>query len=268
MSRIEAKFGALRASGTTGLVTYVTAGDPDMGTTAEILRALDCAGADVIELGVPYSDPLADGPVIQRASERALRAGATLAGVLQMAADARPQVAAPLVLFSYVNPIVRMGVEAFARDVAGAGIDAVLALDLPVEEAGDLRDRLGRDNVDMIFLLSPTSTAARIQHAAALGRGFLYAVSRLGVTGTGARVADTARPLVQRIRAASRMPVAVGFGVCTPEHVREIGTFADAAVVGSALVAAVEESPRDAVATRLTGMVRWLKGSSQLTVNG
>jgi tryptophan synthase alpha chain len=260
MSRIEPTFEKLRATGSTGLVTYVTAGDPDLQTTAEILRALDYAGADVIELGVPFSDPLADGPVIQRASERALRSGTTLIRVLEMAAGIRQQLAAPLVLFTYVNPIIRMGVDEFAREAAAAGVDGVLALDLPIEEADTLRERLGRDGIDTIFLLSPTSTAARIRRAATLGRGFLYGVSRLGVTGVGARVADTARPLVQRIRAATTLPVAVGFGVSSAAHVREIGTFADAAVVGSALVAAIEESPREEAAGRLGGMVRSLKG--------
>ena len=262
MSALESTFGRLRAAGRTGLVTYVTAGDPNLAATSAILQALDSAGADVLEVGVPFSDPLADGPVIQRASERALRGGTTLSSVLRLIADMRARLAAPVVLFSYVNPIVRMGVETFARAVAGAGIDGVLVLDLPVEEAGELRDRLAEDDIDTIFLLSPTSTAGRIERATALGRGFLYAVSRLGVTGAGARLAGSARPLVERIRAASDRPVAVGFGVCSPDHVREIGEFADAAVVGSALVRVIEESAgRDDLLGRLSAMVRWLKGS-------
>jgi tryptophan synthase alpha chain len=167
-----------------------------------------------------------------------------------------------------VNPIARMGVEPFAREAAGAGIDGVLALDLPVDEADALRDHLGRHGVDTIFLLSPTSTASRIRRAAALGRGFLYGVSRLGVTGARAALADAARPLVQRIREVSALPVAVGFGVSRPDHVREIGTFADAAVVGSALVSVVEESAgRDDLAARVAERVRWLKGSEESTVN-
>lgn len=261
MSRLDATFTRLRADGRTGLVTYVTAGDPDLPRTADILLALDSGGADVLEVGVPFSDPLADGPVIQRASERALRQGTTLAAVLEFVAGLRVKLRAPVVLFSYVNPIVRMGLETFSREAADAGVDGVLALDLPAEEAADLRDRLGRHDIDTIFLLSPTSTTSRIRHAATLGRGFLYAVSRLGVTGAGTRLADTARPLVGRIRQESDMPVAVGFGVSCPEQVAEIGGFADAAVVGSALVSVIETSAEcDCLAARMTECVRWLKG--------
>jgi tryptophan synthase alpha chain len=268
MSRLDSTFARLRQDRHTGLVTYVTAGDPDLARSGAILRALDGAGADVLEVGVPFSDPLADGPVIQRASERALRQGTTLAGVLQLIADLRSTLLAPVVLFSYVNPIVRMGVEPFAREAAGAGVDGVLALDLPADEADALRDGLGRHGVDTIFLLSPTSTASRIRRAAALGRGFLYGVSRLGVTGARAALADAARPLVQRIREVSALPVAVGFGVSRPDHVREIGTFADAAVVGSALVSVVEESAeQDDLAARVAERVRWLKGIDELAVD-
>jgi tryptophan synthase alpha chain len=266
VSRLESTFGRLRADHRTGLVTYVTAGDPDLQRSAEILLALDAAGVDVLEVGVPFSDPVADGPVIQRASERALRQGMTLVGVLQMIADLRAKLAAPVVLFSYVNPILRMGVDPFARAAAAAGVDGVLALDLPADEAGELRDRLGEEGVDTIFVLSPTSSVGRIARAAALGRGFLYGVSRLGVTGARAQLAEAARPLVERIRAVSALPVAVGFGVSRPEHVREIGTFADAAVVGSALVSVVEEAAgRDDLAARVSERARWLMGSA---VNG
>ena len=261
MSRLDDTFARLRTEGRTGLVTFVTAGDPDLARSADILVALDSAGADVLEVGVPFSDPLADGPVIQRASERALRRGTTLSGVLQLVADLRPRLRAPVVLFSYVNPIVRKGLEAFACEAAAAGVDGVLALDLPADEAGELRDGLRRHDIDTIFLLSPTSTTRRIRQAAALGRGFLYGVSRLGVTGAGARLADTARPLVKRIREECDLPVAVGFGVSTPDHVREIGTFADAAVVGSALVSVIETSAAsDCVTARMSELVRWLKG--------
>ncbi len=264
MSGLDATFARLKAEGRTGLVTYVTAGDPDLRRSADILQALDCAGADVLEVGVPFSDPIADGPVIQRASERALQQGTTLAAVLQLVAGLRSKLVAPVVLFSYVNPIVRMGLDAFACEAAGAGVDGVLALDLPADEAGELRDRLARHDIDTIFLLSPTSTAERIRQAALLGRGFLYGVSRLGVTGAGVRLAETARPLVARIRAATDLPVAVGFGVSTPEHVREIGEFADAAVVGSALVSVIETSAGcECLAERMSECVRWLKGPPQ-----
>lgn len=262
MSRLDSTFARLRAEGRTGLVTYVTAGDPDLGRTADILLALDSAGADVLEVGVPFSDPLADGPVIQRASERALLQGATLGTVLEMLAKVRSRLDAPVVLFTYVNPIMRMGLDAFARAASEVGLDAVLALDLPADEARELRDRLMQHGIDTIFLLSPTSTPGRIERTAALGRGFLYAVSRLGVTGAGARLSDAARPLVERIRAVCDMPVAVGFGVSSPEHVRQIGTFADAAVVGSALVSVIEDSNgRDDLPARLSEYVRWLKGT-------
>ncbi len=262
MSALEVAFGRLRADGRTGLVTYVTAGDPDLDRSAEILLALDRAGADVLEVGVPFSDPLADGPVIQRASERALRSGTTLAGVLQLVARLRPKLTAPVVLFTYVNPVLRIGIDRFARAAAAAGVDGVLALDLPADEAGELDDRLRAADIDTIFLLSPTSTPARIRQAAALGRGFLYGVSRLGVTGVAARLAETARPLVDRIRTVTSMPVAVGFGVSHPDQVREIGTFADAAVVGSALVSVIEQSNgRNDVPARMAERVRWLKGT-------
>ena len=257
-------FARLRAEGRTGLVTYVTAGDPDLARTADVLMALYSAGADVLEVGVPFSDPLADGPVIQRASERALRQGTTLAAVLHLVAGLRAKLRAPVVLFSYVNPILRMGPDLFAGKAADAGVDGVLALDLPADEAGELRDRLARHDIDSIFLLSPTSTAARIGQAASLGRGFLYAVSRLGVTGAGARLAQTARPLVNRIREQTNLPIAVGFGVATPAHVREIGGFADAAVVGSALVSVIETAAGgECLAQRVFDCVRWLKGSPQ-----
>jgi tryptophan synthase alpha chain len=261
VSRLGSIFARLKAARRTGLVTYVTAGDPDLQGTAAILTALDAAGADVLEVGVPFSDPLADGPVIQRASERALRGGTTLQAVLRLVADVRGRLAAPVVLFTYVNPIARMGVRRFALEAAAAGVDGVLALDLPVEEADDLRAALDAAGLDMIFLVSPTSTAERIRCASALGRGFLYAVSRLGVTGARAQVADGARAVVDRIRAESALPVAVGFGVSRPEHVQEIGTFAEAAVVGSALVSVVEAAAgQDDLPDRVAEWVRWLKG--------
>src|SRR5207253_5835302 len=189
MSRLRAAFERIRAERRTGLVTYTTVGDPDLARSADILRALDRAGADVLEVGVPFSDPLADGPVIQRATERAIAAGGSLRSALATIADLRSDIAAPIVVFSYANPLLRLGVAEFARRAAGAGVDGVLALDLPMEEADDLRDALQSHGVDMIFLLSPTSTDARIRRATDLGGGFLYAISRLGVTGARDRVA-------------------------------------------------------------------------------
>src|SRR5262249_49602241 len=206
---------------------------------AEILRALDGAGADVLEVGVPFSDPLADGPVIQRATERALAAGANLREALAIIERVRPDVSAPIVVFSYANPLLRMGVASFARRAAAAGVDGVLALDLPIEEADEFRATLAQAGLDSIFLLSPTTTDARIQKAAELGRGFLYGISRLGVTGARDRVAAGAEALVRRIRAHTSMPIALGFGISRPEHVAEVGAYADAAVVGRALVSLI-----------------------------
>jgi tryptophan synthase alpha chain len=262
MSRLDAAFAALRADRRAGLVTYVTACDPDPAASAEILQTLDRAGADVIEVGVPFSDPVADGPVIERAVERARAAGGTLGTTLDLVAGVRRLVRAPIVLFTYANPPLRMGAEAFAARAAAAGVDGVLVLDLPIEEAGGMRDVLAAAGVDMIFLLSPTTTDARIAHAAALGRGFLYAISRLGVTGARDTLADGARQLVERIRARSSLPVALGFGISRPEHVRQVGEWADAAVVGSGLVNVIAEGAgAPDLQARIEGYVRWLKGA-------
>jgi len=241
MSRITATFDRIRREARGGLVTYVTAGDPDLERGAEILVTLDRAGADVLEVGVPFSDPLADGPVIQRASERALAAGTTLDGVLGMVAGIRSRVSAPIVLFTYANPVCRMGLQAFARRAAAAGVDGVLTLDVPAEESEDLRARLGAEGIDTIFLLSPTTTDDRMAHAGALGSGFVYAISRLGVTGARETLAAGVEALVRRVRAATALPVAVGFGISTAEQVRQVCAYADAAVVGSALVARIED---------------------------
>jgi tryptophan synthase alpha chain len=247
MSRIAETFANLRRDRRPGLVTYTTAGDPDLGRSADILKSLDRAGADVLEVGVPFSDPLADGPVIQRATERALAAGTTLAAVLDLVKSVRDDVKAPIVIFSYANPLLRMGLPEFASRAAAAGVDGVLALDLPIEEAVEFRSVLAANGLDTIFLLSPTTTDARIKKAAELGRGFLYGISRLGVTGARDRVASGAEAMVRRIRQHTAMPIALGFGISRPEHVAEVGLYADAAVVGSALVSLIAEasgSPR------------------------
>ncbi len=260
MSRLAATFERVRARPEPGLVTYVMAGDPDMGRSDQILRALDRSGVDVLEVGVPFSDPLADGPVIQRTTERALTAGVTLEGVLNMVAGLRGSVRAPIVLFSYANPILRFGAERFAERAAAAGVDGVLALDLPIEEVGDLRELMARQGIDTILLLSPTTSDARLRQAVALGSGFLYAISRLGVTGAREILADGAREMVARIRSVSDLPVALGFGISKREHVREVGRWADAAVVGSALVSVIADagtSPE--LIPRVEEYVRWLK---------
>ena len=258
--RIAATFGRLRAGKTPGLVTYVTAGDPDLPRTEGILCALDRAGADVLEIGVPFSDPLADGPVIQRATERALASGTTLTRVLDLLERLRPELRAPVVVFSYANPILRMGAERFADRAQAAGVDGVLVLDLPIEEAGGFRSMLAARRIDTILLLSPTTTDERLRKAASLGSGFLYAISRLGVTGARETVADGAQAMVQRIRQASDLPVALGFGISKPEHVREVGRWADAAVVGSALVNVIADAgTADDLDRRVEEYVRWLK---------
>ena len=242
MSRLTKTFAALRAGRRPGLVTYVTAGDPDLARTEGILQALDRAGADVVEIGVPFSDPLADGPVIQRATERALASGTTLLGVLDLVRRLRPQLRMPVVIFSYANPILRIGAERFADLAAAAGVDGVLVLDLPIEEAGDFRAMLDARRIDTILLLSPTTSDDRLRQAAALGSGFLYAISRLGVTGVRDDLAEGAEEMVRRIRAVSDLPVALGFGISKPEHVRRVAQWADAAVVGSALVNVIAEA--------------------------
>jgi tryptophan synthase alpha chain len=263
VSRIADTFARLRRDHRPGLVTYTTAGDPDLRRSADILKALDRAGADVLEVGVPFSDPLADGPVIQRATERALAAGGSLRSALSMIRDVRASVSAPIVIFSYANPLMRMGVDRFARSAADAGVDGVLALDLPIEEAADFRESLASVGLDTIFLLSPTTTDARIRRAAELGRGFLYGISRLGVTGARDRVATGAEALARRIRACTDLPIALGFGISRPEHVAEVAAYADAAVVGSALVSCIAEaagSPR--LIDRVEDYVRSLKSGT------
>ncbi len=258
--RITDTFRRLKTAGRTGLVTYVTGGDPDLTRSTEIVRALDRAGSDVIEVGVPFSDPLADGPVIQRASERALAAGVTLTGVLELVNHVRADLHAAIVLFTYANPVFCMGAEQFAARAAAVGVDGVLVLDLPIEEAGPFRQTIVDAGMDPIFLLSPTTTDDRLKQAAALGRGFLYAISRLGVTGARDEVASGASALAARSRAVSALPVAVGFGLSRPEHIREIGECADAAVVGSALVTVIaQEAESGDLIPAVERYIAWLR---------
>jgi tryptophan synthase alpha chain len=261
MTRIAETFAKLKRDGRPGLVTYITAGDPSLTRTRDLLFALARAGADVIELGVPFSDPLADGPVIQRATERALAGGTTLDAVLRLVADVRAELATPIVLFTYANPIARMGFQAFADRAASAGIDGVLLLDVPIEEAGEVQRLLDARGIDTIFLLSPTTTPERIREAARLGRGFLYAISRLGVTGVRDQLADGAAALVARIKQETSLPLALGFGISHPDHVREVAHWADAAVVGSGLVQVIAESgDSPSLVPRVEAYVRWLLG--------
>jgi tryptophan synthase alpha chain len=263
MSRLADAFARLRASARPGLVTYLTAGDPDPRVSERILLALAHAGADVIEVGVPFSDPLADGPVIQRASERALAAGMTLRGALDLVRRVRKTIDTPIVLFTYANPVVRMEPSAFASAAAEAGVDGVLILDYPVEEAEPLRKPIVEVGLDPIFLISPTTTDERIEKSNALGAGFLYLISRLGVTGVRDRLPDDVDELVARVRAHSTLPIALGFGISTPEHVRQACRVADAAVVGSAIVNLIaQHGHANGVADRVAEYVRSLRSAA------
>jgi tryptophan synthase alpha chain len=245
------------------LVAYVTCGDPNLQATQDIVLAAIDAGADVIELGVPFSDPVADGPIIQRASERALRNGVTLAQVLDLAAKVRKKSPhAGLIIFSYYNPILRFGLDRFCSQAAEAGIDGALVTDLPIEESADYVEAMRARKLDTIFLVAPTSTDDRLRRIVQLSSGFVYAVSRTGVTGTRRELAADARELVERVRRFTRLPIAVGFGISTPEQVGEVSNFADAAVVGSAIVQAIEQSPVGQAARSVAELVRKLSAVS------
>jgi tryptophan synthase alpha chain len=224
-------------------VAYVTCGDPDLPTTREIILAAVRAGADVIELGVPFSDPVADGPVIQRASERALKNETSLGDVLALARDVRKESQAGLIIFSYLNPVLRMGLEKFAKAAAEAGVDGVLLIDLALEEADEYRRCMAAHNLATIFLAAPTSTDQRLKKIAQTCGGFVYAVSRTGVTGTQKQLATDARELVERIRKYTSLPVVIGFGISTAQQFAAVGEFADAAAVGSAIVQTIEQNP-------------------------
>lgn len=249
-SRIAQRFAALREKGEMGLVAFLTAGDPSLAVTESLVLALAGAGVDVIELGVPFSDPLADGPVIQRSSERALRAGTTLSGVIELAASIRKKSDVSLVLFSYYNPVLQMGLDSFAGRAAAAGIDGVLITDMTPEESGDYRRALCAHGLDTIFLAAPTSPDERLKRIAEVSSGFLYVISRTGVTGTKESLPEDLPALIRRVRNATSLPLAVGFGISLPGQVSVLGGLADAAVVGSALVQEIERaaSPEAAVA--------------------
>ncbi len=257
MSRIASRFGARRDEGKTTFVSFVTAGDPSLDRTVEVALELEQGGTDVLELGVPFSDPVADGPVIQRSSERALSRGTTLAGVLDAARRIRDRSPLPLVIFSYLNPIHRYGLERFARDASWAGVDGVLVTDMPPEEADEWLASLADNDLDAIMLAAPTSSDERLDRIVASATGFVYAVSRTGVTGERAEISQEASELTKRVRARSDRPVALGFGISSPEQVEEAARIADGVVVGSALVRFLEEEPDGDVAK----MVKRLRGA-------
>ena len=259
-TRIFKRFAELRAAGELGIVAYITAGDPSLDATHKFVLALADAGADVIELGVPFSDPLADGPTIQRASERALKAGASLAGVLGLVRRIRETSQVPLVLFTYFNPVLQMGLEKFASAAAQAGADGVLVTDLTPEESEDYRRVIHAQNLDTIFLAAPTSNDERLQKISACSTGFLYLISRTGVTGAKDSLPDDLPGLLRRVRQFTQLPIAVGFGISLPGHVSVLGGLADAAVVGSALVSEIEKAATvEAACTALRERVQLLK---------
>jgi tryptophan synthase alpha chain len=244
------------------LVAYVTCGDPDISATREIILAACRGGANIIELGVPFSDPVADGPVIQRASERALRNGTSLKDVLQLASEVRKETDAGLIVFTYVNPMLRLGMERFCAEAAKAGVDGALITDLTVEEADDYRSMMATHHLDTIFLAAPTSTDQRLKAITQACKGFVYAVSRTGITGTQKQVAADVQGLVKRIRKFTKLPVAVGFGISNAQQFGEVGQFADGVVVGSAIVQTIEQN-QGKEAQAVESFVRELRSGSK-----
>jgi len=243
--RIEHKFKELKEKEKTALVTYITAGDPSLSLTVDIVAELEKSGADIIELGVPFSDPMADGPTIQRASERALRSGTTLTGVLECVKEIRRNSEIPIILFGYYNPFFSYGLQRFSEEAYEAGVDGVLVVDLPPEEANEFKIHTDRIGLDLIFLLAPTSTTERIKLVAQQASGFVYLVSVTGVTGERPDMDYSLEPLVEEIRRYIKLPVGIGFGVSMPHQVRKIGRFADAVIVGSAIVKIIEKNGND-----------------------
>jgi tryptophan synthase alpha chain len=258
MGRIGERFAARRAADETAFVAFLTAGDPSLERTVEAALELEAAGADVLELGVPFSDPLADGPVIQRASERALARGVTLARVLETVGRVRERSRLPLLLFSYYNPILQYGPGRLAAEAKRVGVDGALVTDLPPEEAAAWIAAARAVELDTVFLASPTSPPERLRRVAEASRGFVYAISRTGVTGERRSLSDEARPLVERLRGLTDVPVALGFGLSTPEQVKEAAGVADGVVVGSALVRFLEEHPEGDLGAQL----RWLTSTT------
>lgn len=260
MTRIGRLFDCLKRDGRKGLIAYITAGDPAPARTPALIEALVRGGADLIELGVPFSDPIADGPVIQRAGERALRAGTTLESVLEIAERIRSRSEVPLLLFTYLNPVLRYGLDRLARDAAARGIDGCLLIDASVEEAQDYVAAMHRHGLDTVFLAAPTSTPRRLELVGRFSTGFVYLVSRTGVTGERETLSDAVAPLVRAVRAVTDLPLAVGFGISRPEHVAALGRQVEAVVVGSAFVRLIERYANDAaLESELESFTRELK---------
>ncbi|GAM08450.1 tryptophan synthase alpha chain [Geobacter sp. OR-1] len=259
MGRISETFKRLKKEGQKALVTFITAGDPDLETTARLIPLLENSGADIIELGVPFSDPMADGPTIQLSSERALASGTTLAGILALVENVRRKTEVPLVLMGYYNPILQYGPERFVADAAKAGVDGVLLVDLPPEESAGFRSIAAAAGITAIFLLTPTSDGQRMKKVLALGSGFLYYVSVTGVTGARKQVETSVADRVAEIRTRTKLPVVVGFGVSTPDQAAQIAEIADGVVVGSALVKLFEQFHGVALEQRLAENVAALK---------
>lgn len=258
MSRIKETFDRLDQVGRKGFIPFVTAGDPDLATSLRIVEKLAECGADIIELGVPFSDPMADGPTIQRSSQRALEGGTTLRDVLDLARQLRRHSDVALVLFSYLNPVLRFGVDKFADEASDAGVDGVLFTDVVEDEAASLSKQLGERDIDLISLIAPTTTDERLANICANSRGFIYAVSRAGVTGARDSMSADAERLVDRARAVTDLPIAVGFGISTRQQVQDVWRYADAAVVGSAIVAEIEKAihdPAGAVESFIKGLL-------------
>jgi tryptophan synthase alpha chain len=261
MTRIESKFARLKSEGRKGFIPYITAGDPSLDLTVELILALEKSGADIVELGVPFSDPIADGPVIQRATERALRNGVSLQKVLRLGEEIRKKSEIPLVLFSYFNPLLNYGLEKLAHDAARAGLDGVLATDLTVEESASFVRAMRDAGLNTIFLAAPTSSPQRMKRIGEASNGFLYAVSRTGVTGEQRDLASDLKEFLQTLRPHTTCPIAVGFGISQPEHVRVVCQEADAAIVGSSIVKAIEEHIGKAdLVERVAAFALWLKG--------
>jgi tryptophan synthase alpha chain len=238
LGQIDEAFSELKRAGKKGFIPFITAGDPDLEITRELL--LELSDSTVIELGVPFSDPMADGPVIQKSSERALRHGFGVGDILQVVTDVRREIETPIILFSYFNPLLQFGLKRLAQEAKAAGVDGVLVTDLSPEEAGDFDGELRASGLDMIFLIAPTSTDERLKLVAERARGFIYAVSRAGVTGVRTSVSAEAETLVKRMRNFSPLPIAVGFGISNAEQVKDVHRYADAVVIGSAIVAEIE----------------------------